>query len=360
MKLKNLSNKVKVIKQNKIDFLVRTILTLFIVLVFLVLYFCCGGKEYFAKTNIVTSCNDSDLEVHFIDVGQGDATLIRFPNDKTMLIDTGESYESDNLIFYLKNFLSFNNISTIDYLVLTHQDADHVGGTSEVLNNFNVGIVYRPKCFSISEKEMYPNLSYKVVETKIYEDAISSIYQNNVDMVFNESGIEFFEGDASIVFLSPSQDNYSNSNNYSAVIKIECKGKTFLFTGDSEQEIEEELMNKIYQDLDIDVLKVSHHGSKTATSEEFLVATTPIYACISVGEDNSYNLPNQEVLDLLKKANCEILMTKDCGSFAIAVSNGNLGVYFINLPQVDFTIVIAVCGLCIILIWGIKIKKRKS
>lgn len=360
MNVKKLSKEIKSLKYKKVEILTRTLLSLIVAFAFLLVFFFCGGIEYFSNSNIVKSSSASEMEVHFIDVGQGDATLIRFPNDKLMLIDTGESYESDSLLTYLTEFLNFNNLNSIEYLVLTHADADHVGGTSEVVNNFNVGIVYRPKCFSKSEIGLYPELDYEIVDTNIYDDAISSIFNKGIEMTFSESGIEFSEGGANIKFLSPSKDSYSSSNNYSAVIKIEYEGKSFLFTGDCESEAENEMIDNFYAELDIDVLKVSHHGSKSATGEEFLKATTPVIACISVGEDNQYDLPDSEVINLLKNYNCQIVTTSESGSFAVAITNGELDVFYIISPSVDFTIVISVCGVLLILIWGIKVNKKKN
>ena len=213
MNVKKLSKEIKSLKYKKVEILTRTLLSLIVAFAFLLVFFFCGGIEYFSNSNIVKSSSASEMEVHFIDVGQGDATLIRFPNDKLMLIDTGENYESDNLISYLNGFLNFHDLNSIDYLVLTHADADHVGGTSEVINNFNVGIVYRPKCFSKSEIGLYPELDYEIVDTNIYDDAISSIFNSGIEMIFSESGIEFSEGGADIKFLSPSKDSYSSSNN---------------------------------------------------------------------------------------------------------------------------------------------------
>ena len=354
-----ISKVVESVKRNQIQILTRILLTLFVVAAFLLIFFLFDGLIYFRYPSIVTSASESEMEVHFVDVGQGDATLIRFPSDKIMLIDTGENYESDKLITYIEQFMSLCNHHVIDYLILTHPDADHVGGTRDVVENFEIELAFRPKILSQTESEQNPNSNFEVSQTATYENAISSLAENAVEMVYSESGISFNEGGAQIDFLSPIEDSYSATNNYSAVVKIECEGKSFLFTGDSEALVERELLSS-GEELDVDVLKVSHHGSDSATTEEFLLETTPAYACISVGIDNQYELPDNEVISRLQDIGAQILMTKDIGSFALAVSDGKLSVNYLNEIGVDFTIVILVTGVLLILIWGVKLPKSKT
>ena len=354
-----ISKAVESVKKNQIQIFTRILLTLFVAIAFLLIFFLFDGPVCFRYPSIVTSASESEMEVHFIDVGQGDATLIRFPNEKIMLIDTGESYESDELITYVEQFMSLCNHYVIDYLVLTHPDADHVGGTRDIVENFEIELAFRPKILSQTESKQYPNSTFAVSQTATYENAISALTENSVEMIYSESGISINEGGAQIEFLSPTEESYSATNNYSAVIKVECDGKSFLFTGDSEALVERELLSS-GEDLDVDVLKVSHHGSKSATTEEFLLATTPAYACISVGMDNQYELPNNDVISRIKAAGAQIIMTKDVGSFALSVDDGYLTVNYLNEIGIDFTVIILVAGVLLILIWGIKLPKSKT
>lgn len=345
--------------KNKIQLLCKILFSLFVVFVFLLIFFLSNGINYFKYRDIVTACDGSEVEVHFIDVGQGDATLIKFPNKKTMLIDTGESSESNKLIRYLKQYFDFSSCNVLDYLVLTHPDSDHVGGTKALTENFNIGLVFRPKCLSVSESMIEGDSSYNVYNTASYEDAISSLYENQIEMKYSQSGISFYEGNVFIEFLSPTRENYSNSNNYSAVIKMSYMDKSFLFTGDIEEEIENELIQLYDDKLNVDVLKVSHHGSDTSSSQKFIDLVSPDYACISVKEDNQYNLPNQTVVERLKSAGGEILLTSQVGSFAISIINNAFVVNYLNESPIDFSILFVSFGLILIIIWGFKLPKSK-
>lgn len=358
MNAKDIKKNINYVKNNKVQILVRAVLSAIVVLTFLLVFFLFDGLTFFIPPTVVTESKDCDLEVNFIDIGQGDASLVRFPNDKLMLIDTGDSSESDSLVSYIDEYLSLHNLNKIDYLVLTHPDADHVGGTKALAENFEIEIAYRPKYFSASEEGLYQN-DYKVSSSQTYDNAISSLYSNQVVINFSESGISFNEGGAEVEFLAPISESYSNTNNYSAVLKISYEGKSFLFTGDAESLVERELIAS-GADLDVDVLKVSHHGSSSGTSQEFLDLITPLYACISVGADNSYGHPDSDVLNRLTASGSEVYMTSASGSFAIGLTSGNLEVYFVSTSPIDFTIVIVVAGVLLILIWGIKLPKSKK
>lgn len=360
MKVKSIKKKMSYVKNNKIQVLFRTALSLFVILGFLLVFFLCDGILYFSPQVVVDSCKGSEMEVHFIDIGQGDASLIKFPNDKIMLIDTGESSQSEMLVNYLNKFLKLNNIEKIDYLVLTHPDADHVGGTKELTLNFGIGLAFRPKYLSVSESMMDLDSPYKVFETATYEETISSLYESQIEMKYSQSGISFNEGGAKIEFLGPIEENYSSSNNYSAVIKISYGSKSFLFMGDAEVQVENELIENYGNLLDVDVLKVSHHGSDTASSDNFLKIVTPSYSCISVAKDNKYDLPNNSVVERLKSYGSEVIMTSEKSSFAIALNENLLSVHFLQTSDVDFSIILAVCGVAITLIWGIKLPKSNS
>lgn len=358
MKVKEIKKNINYVKNNKVQILVRTVLSAIVVLAFLLIFFLFDGLTFFIPPKIVTESKACDLEVNFIDVGQGDASLIRFPNDKLMLIDTGYGSESDKLISYLDEYLSLHNLTKINYLVLTHPDADHVGGTKALNDSFEIEIAYRPKYFSASEEGLYQN-SYKISSSQTYDKAISALYSKKVEMNFSESGISFNEGGAEVQFLAPISESYSNTNNYSAVIKISYQDKSFLFTGDAESLVERELISSGVN-LDIDVLKVSHHGSSSGTSQQFLEATTPSISCISVGADNSHKHPDGDVVNRLISSGSEVYMTSTSGSFAVGLTSGQLKVYFVSTSPIDFSIVLVIAGVTLILIWGIKFPKSKK
>lgn len=227
------------------------------------------------------------LNVHFLDVGQGDSIFIELPDEKTMLIDAGENYHGEGI----KNYIGDCGYSRIDYLVATHPHADHIGSMPYIVRNMDIGSVYMPKA---------------AANTKTYENLLESISKKGLKITSAKAGLTIAEeSDYTINVVAPVTIDESNLNNSSAVIKLTYKDNTFLFTGDAEKKE----LETITADISADVLKVGHHGSTTSTTEEFLDEVNPSYAVISVGEDNSYGHPHKETLDLLEAFNCEIYRT---------------------------------------------------
>ncbi len=238
------------------------------------------------KTSVSTFNGDT-LRVNYIDVGQGDSIFIQLPNKETMLIDAGEAYEADNVINYLNNL----GIKKIDYVVGTHPHTDHIGGLEEVINTFDVGSIYMPKVSSNS---------------KTFEDLLTTISNKGLKVKTAKSGVVVLsEDNLKLEFIAPNSDNYSNLNNYSAVLKLTYLGNTFLFMGDAETLSEDEITS----DVDADVIKVGHHGSDSSSSVEFVKKVSPEYAIIMVGEDNSYNHPYQSIIDRYESVGAKVLRT---------------------------------------------------
>ena len=238
------------------------------------------------KTSVSTFSGDT-LRVNYIDVGQGDSIFIQLPNKETMLIDAGEAYEVDNVINYLNNL----GIKKIDYVVGTHPHTDHIGGLEEVINTFDVGTIYMPKVSSNS---------------KTFEDLLTTISNKGLKVKTAKSGVVVFDEDnLKLEFIAPNSDNYSNLNNYSAVLKLTYLDNTFLFMGDAETLSEDEITS----DVDADVIKVGHHGSDSSSSVEFVKKVSPEYAIIMVGESNSYNHPYQSIIDRYESVGAKVLRT---------------------------------------------------
>ena len=238
------------------------------------------------KTSVSTFSGDT-LRVNYIDVGQGDSIFIQLPNKETMLIDAGEAYEADNVINYLNNL----GIKKIDYVVGTHPHTDHIGGLEEVINTFDVGSIYMPKVSSNS---------------KTFEDLLTTISNKGLKVKTAKSGVVVLsEDNLKLEFIAPNSDNYSNLNNYSAVLKLTYLGNTFLFMGDAETLSEDEITS----DVDADVIKVGHHGSDSSSSVEFVKKVSPEYAIIMVGEGNSYNHPYQSIIDRYESVGAKVLRT---------------------------------------------------
>ena len=273
----------------------RRIIAAFLSLFILVSGWMCGPMAVGAAGTDV-----GRLEVHYMDIGQGDATLIK-TGGHAMLIDAGNNSKGTAV----QNYLKKQGVEKLDYVIGTHPDADHIGGLDVVIYKFDCGKVLLPK--------------YKK-DTKTYEDVENSLKSKSYKAVNPSVGDKFQLGDASFTVIAPADRKFDNANDYSIAIRLEYGKNSFLFVGDAEEESEEEML-KSSQILDADVYKVSHHGSKTGTSEDFLKMVNPAYAVISCGEDNSYGHPHAEVMNLLRKDGVKVFRTDEQGTI-VAVSDG--------------------------------------
>lgn len=238
-----------------------------------------------------------EVEIHFIDVGQGDCTLIR-TGDAVILVDTGDLKKdiTQGIVSYLQAL----GINKIDYLFLTHPDADHIGGAPTIIRTFSVTHCLMPDCAK---------------STKIFENTVTALEERDVDVIQATAGITLTAGGLRMELLAPNSEKYSKTNNYSIVFRLVFGENRVLFTGDAELESEKEMLGKYSAgDLRADILKVGHHGSETSTGETFLDRVHPSYAVISVGTGNKYNHPNQEILARLQKSGAEICRTDLSGT----------------------------------------------
>ncbi|MDU5111535.1 MAG: ComEC/Rec2 family competence protein [Clostridium sp.] len=251
-------------------------------------------------TNSNNIINPNEITVNFIDVGQGDSILIQV-NNKVMLIDSGAKSEKERLVEYLDTL----NLQTIDYVIATHPHEDHIGNMAYIINKYKIKEFYAPKASSNTSafENMIESLSRKNLKINILKADINSINLGN---------------NTKVEVLTPNLTHYENLNNYSPIIKVTYGEVSFLFTGDAEGALEEEVINKSYN-LKSDILKVSHHGSSTSTSKEFLNKVDPNIAIISVGEDNTYGHPTKETLNIL--SNIKVYRTDINGTIIIS-SNG--------------------------------------
>ena len=239
---------------------------------------------------------DFNTYVYFLDVGQGDSSLI-YSKHKVILIDTGGNDNikvSDNTIKFLKS----TGKSKINYLVLTHGDYDHMGEAINLVNNFKVEkVIFNCGEFNELEKDLIKVLDKKKIPY------YSCIKELNID-------------DNKLYFLN--NKDYGNENDNSSVIYTKLNNYKFLFMGDAGVEVEEDLIEK-YNLQDIDVLKVGHHGSKTSSSKKFIDEIEPKYSIISVGKNNRYGHPNNEVLNNIKDS--KIYRTDLDGSIMFKIKN---------------------------------------
>ena len=256
-----------------------------------------------AISSDVESC---ELRVHFIDVGQGDSIAIELPDDKIMLVDAGPGSAEDALINYLNNAIfSKRQDRVIDYFMVTHQDEDHIGGADKVFDNFEVQNFYRPKVYTLQEEtEMGVDLpNDSTCDTKVFRTMIEKLEAENCDkVVFHDIRENIAEFDSNcgytLELLSPVDEVYEDPNDYSPIMILTYMNTKIMLTGDAEEFVEKQVLELFSKsELDIDVLKLGHHGSSSSTSQNFLDAVAPTYAVISVGEGNKYNHPNEAVLN---------------------------------------------------------------
>lgn len=239
------------------------------------------------------------LEVHYIDVGQGSATLLK-SGRHAMLIDTGDSDQGTKIQLYLTK----QGVENLDYLVLTHPDADHIGGAPVIITKFGIGQLF------LSNYEKDNKTTQKVRDAMQYKGLTASDCQ---------VGDTFALGNASFTILAPVKE-YADSNNASIALMVQNGNNRFLFTGDCEAEAEADLIAS-GADLSADVYLAGHHGSDTASSQAFMDAVSPTYAVISCGEGNSYGHPHAEVLNRFRSMGIQVFRTDEQGS-VIAESDG--------------------------------------
>ncbi|MBE5745915.1 MAG: MBL fold metallo-hydrolase [Clostridiales bacterium] len=295
-------------KKNKFSFTKSNIIIFLILSVILISFtFIFKNKieAFINKNDISNEIDNAGLVMHTIDVGQAEAIMIKLPDGKNMLIDSGNtgSDKIERLKSYLNDnyFASLNN-KEIDYFIITHSDADHCGGASMIFENFKVNTVYRPNIFSnkvASEESIVTSYNKKYVSTNVWANTITSMYnEEDCEIFFSKSGIEIIEESYSIKFLAPTEDNYSNVNSYSPLIVVEYNNRRIMLTGDATIDTEEKAIDNL---IECDVLNVAHHGSTTSTSVEFLAKVNPKYAVISCNSEdgNNYGHPHQEILNRL-------------------------------------------------------------
>lgn len=241
-----------------------------------------------------------NLEVHFIDVGQGDATLIKC-DGHFMLIDAGNN-DKGTLV---QNYLQKQGVETLDYVIGTHPDADHIGGMDVVLYKFDCKTIIMPDVAN---------------NTRTYDDVVQTMKNKGYQTTYPVVGETYTIGGATFTIIAPNKEYGNDMNSWSVGVLLQNGNHRFLFTGDAEEGAEQDILQNGI-DISADVYKVAHHGSNTATSQAFLDAVHPTYAVISAGEGNSYGHPHAEVLNRLRAAGVSVFRTDEQGTI-VATSDG--------------------------------------
>lgn len=220
-----------------------------------------------------------ELEVHFVDVGQGAAQVIITPNKKVMVIDGGNNDDEEEMVDYLEQL----GVSKVDILIGTHPDADHIGGIDAVINSFDIGKIYMPKVQR---------------DTITFESVLQSIQNKGLKVTTAKAGLDLdLDPTVQVKMISPIEETNSDANELSAVVRLQFGEQSFLLTGDIGIPTEDKLIQSD-EKLQATVLLTSHHGSDHSSSEAFIKAVQPKYAVIQVGK-NGYGHPTSEVLDRL-------------------------------------------------------------
>jgi len=251
-------------------------------------------KEDFSGLNLSSEASmpiENRLEIHYLDVGQGDAILIKTPHNQKILIDGGPDM---SILDQMGKNLSFFD-RQIDIIILTHPHSDHINGLVEVLRRYDVRKIYYTGAFHTSPA---------------YLEWLEMIKQKNVPLeIIKEQRVLALDNELKLEFLYPFEDlmnkDIKELNNTSIINKLVYKDKIFLFMGDAEKEVEQELMD-LDIDLDADVIKLGHHGSSSSSTEDFLKKIDAQYAIIQCGEDNSFGHPHLSVIRRLERLGIKI------------------------------------------------------
>jgi competence protein ComEC len=255
------------------------------------------------------------LEFHVVDVGQGDGLLLRTPEGKVMVVDGGPRQGG------FADYLQRQGIRRIDVMIATNPDADHIGGLIEVLRRFPVGEVY---------------VSGDVHTTRTYEAFLDALEASGAPVRVAQKGDRFPLGGATVEVLHPSEPRFPDRNNNSVVVKVTYGAISFLLTGDAERLAEERLVASGV-DLQADVLKLGHHGSRTSTWPFFLDRVRPRLAVYSAGRDNPYGHPHKEPLQNLAARGIPYYGTDRYGTIIIRTDGQDLQVWTERQGQVQGT-----------------------
>ena len=257
-------------------------------------------KESENQTVITNNNTTVGFEVHFIDVGQGDCTLIRCGNH-AMVIDGGDN----NVGTLIQKYLTDQGVSYLDYVVSTHGDADHCGSLDVIVTKFDCGTILTGAVRK---------------HTRTEDDFYDAIEYRGYKYITPAAGATFSLGDAHCEVIGPIVYDVEDINDTSLVVKVTYNGRVFLFMGDAGEYEEQTILGAGLSDVKADVIKLGHHGSNTSSSEEFLRAVNPTSAVISCGLGNDYGHPHPSVLNYLQRNQIDTYRTDESGTIVVTVT----------------------------------------
>ncbi|MCQ2556216.1 MAG: MBL fold metallo-hydrolase [Clostridia bacterium] len=303
-------------------------------------------EKMFANNFKVVS-NQNSLLVHYISVGNSDAIAINLPDGKVAFIDAGTGRKSVTVLDYVKNNVLLGNSNKIDYIFLTHTDEDHIGNAKKLIERYNVGTVYMPATEA---------------DTNVYTELKNYVENHNISTK-EFLGATDIENGYKIEILGPVTVKKTDSNASCPIIKLTYKDTSFLFAGDVPTYTEQKYITEYGEQLDADILKVAHHGSKSSSSLDFLQKVTPDIAVISCGEGTTAEV-GAIVLENLSKVGAQVVRTDKVGNIVIKVKDdlkmytGDISITNLSLDYRNVLIIVeVVLGVQCLLIVVIKKKK---
>lgn len=258
-----------------------------------------GHSSSAQSVSSLVAPEDSDkLLLYVMDTGNSDSMVLRTPDGHAILIDAADNDDSQQIL----DTLHLLGIEKLDGVVATHPHADHIGSMAAVLSGVPVSTIY---------------MTDFTATTKTYESMIDVIEQKDIHAVNVTAGYQFSVGGVHFTALNPQNKGYGDANNSSIVLLAQYGDTKFLFEGDAEKAAISDMLSNYSDQMDIDVLKVGHHGSSNATTQAFLDVTTPQLAIITCGKDNDYGHPHTETIDMLGGMQIPILRTDQNGDIAV-------------------------------------------
>ena len=251
------------------------------------------------------SACEGELVVTYLDVGQADCTVLQC-GEHAMMIDGGGRSTSEEVVSAVKSL----GITKFDYIVATHSHEDHIGGRGAVLDEFAAETVI----FRQEEND-----------SKIYGQFQDAVKRNGAQVIVPKPGLSLTFGDAAIRILAPDDSVFKEANNCSVALMVTFGEKKFLFTGDAEEESEEQML-MLGLPLEADVFQAGHHGSQTSNTQAFAEAADPVYVVVSCGEGNEYGHPHSEVIARFEELDAQIYRTDTMGTVTVRTDGSSLSI----------------------------------